>query len=337
MAPPDHKARRYDRQLRLWATSGQQSLESCRILCIGSDACASQTLKNLVLPGIHTYTLLSSKTVDESDIGSDFFLLPESLGANWAEEVVTHLSGLNENVQGVADTRSLSDVIKNDPGFFSEFTLIITCNLAPAEEHSLATHLWESSAADMTMDTPLLSIRTSGFAALLRTQYRERCITNTHPAHTHGLRLNRPFKALMDYAESIDLAGLDSMEHSHVPYPAILVRALLKFKRGNNDKNPTYDQLDDFKTTEIGSLKRSADEENFQEAEEKAWAVLEDATGGGVVQPGEGVSKVLELDGGEWAQKVTKEVSGLTGMAQPYNTDLNASHSQNPFGSCFSL
>jgi amyloid beta precursor protein binding protein 1 len=51
---PSDKEKKYDRQLRLWAASGQQALEDAHILLInsGSGTVGIETLKNLVLPGI---------------------------------------------------------------------------------------------------------------------------------------------------------------------------------------------------------------------------------------------------------------------------------------------
>ena len=51
---PSEKERKYDRQLRLWAASGQSALESAHILLVNS-GCGTvgiETLKNLVLPGM---------------------------------------------------------------------------------------------------------------------------------------------------------------------------------------------------------------------------------------------------------------------------------------------
>ena len=50
---PSEKERKYDRQLRLWAASGQAALESANILLVNSGAgtVGIETLKNLVLPG----------------------------------------------------------------------------------------------------------------------------------------------------------------------------------------------------------------------------------------------------------------------------------------------
>ncbi len=51
---PSEKERKYDRQLRLWAASGQAALESANLLLVNSGAgtVGSETLKNLVLPGM---------------------------------------------------------------------------------------------------------------------------------------------------------------------------------------------------------------------------------------------------------------------------------------------
>lgn len=50
---PSAKEKKYDRQLRLWAASGQQALEDADLLLInsGSGTVGVETLKNLVLPG----------------------------------------------------------------------------------------------------------------------------------------------------------------------------------------------------------------------------------------------------------------------------------------------
>ncbi len=51
---PSDKEKKYDRQLRLWAASGQQALENSHILLLnsGSGTVGVETLKNLVLPGM---------------------------------------------------------------------------------------------------------------------------------------------------------------------------------------------------------------------------------------------------------------------------------------------
>lgn len=77
---PSSKEKKYDRQLRLWAASGQAALEEAHVLLVnsGGGAVGVETLKNLVLPG---------KT-------------PELLVAEYVELTVS-------SVKGLATSRSL--------------------------------------------------------------------------------------------------------------------------------------------------------------------------------------------------------------------------------------
>lgn len=65
---PSEKERKYDRQLRLWAATGQAALESANILLVnsGSGTVGVETLKNLVLPGLsaHLSPLRPSQETD---------------------------------------------------------------------------------------------------------------------------------------------------------------------------------------------------------------------------------------------------------------------------------
>lgn len=109
---PTSKERKYDRQLRLWAASGQQALEEARMLLVNSDGpfgstttgvagvAGVETLKNLVLPGIGGFTIVDPATVTEADLGVNFFLEEESLGKSRAAETCRLLRELNPDVQG---------------------------------------------------------------------------------------------------------------------------------------------------------------------------------------------------------------------------------------------
>ena len=49
---PSSKEKKYDRQLRLWAASGQAALEGAHVLLVqaGPNAVGVEALKNLILP-----------------------------------------------------------------------------------------------------------------------------------------------------------------------------------------------------------------------------------------------------------------------------------------------
>ena len=96
------KEKKYDRQLRLWAASGQQALEDANILLLnsGSGVVGVEALKNLILPGVGQFTIVDEVKVQESDLGVNFFLTEDSLGRSRAQETCNYLRELNPEVTG---------------------------------------------------------------------------------------------------------------------------------------------------------------------------------------------------------------------------------------------
>lgn len=99
---PTAKEKRYDRQLRLWAASGQQALEDAKVLLLnsGPGVVGVEALKNLILPGIGSYRIVDDTEVTERDLGVNFFLEESSLGKSRAEETSKYLQELNPDVKG---------------------------------------------------------------------------------------------------------------------------------------------------------------------------------------------------------------------------------------------
>ncbi len=54
---------KYDRQLRLWGKEGQQRLAEANVLVLGAGPTATETLKNLVLPGLGRFTVVDDALV----------------------------------------------------------------------------------------------------------------------------------------------------------------------------------------------------------------------------------------------------------------------------------
>lgn len=57
---------------------------NAHILLISADATGSETLKNLVLPGVGHFTILDDTMVSSSDLGNNFFVDAASLGKSRA-------------------------------------------------------------------------------------------------------------------------------------------------------------------------------------------------------------------------------------------------------------
>lgn len=101
---PTAKEKKYDRQLRLWAASGQQALEEANVLLLNSSpgVVGVESLKNLILPGVGNFTIVDESVVSERDLGVNFFLSVESLGRSRALETCRFLQELNPEVNGSA-------------------------------------------------------------------------------------------------------------------------------------------------------------------------------------------------------------------------------------------
>lgn len=79
---------KYDRQLRLWGATGQKALSESHVLLVNADAAGTETLKNLVLPGLGYFTILDNSKLTPNDAGSNFFA-PSGFSQYRAEVVLS--------------------------------------------------------------------------------------------------------------------------------------------------------------------------------------------------------------------------------------------------------
>lgn len=205
---PDAKQQRYDRQLRLWAASGQAALESAHVLVVNGGAASTSTLKNLVLPGVGQFTILDDKKVDEHDLGNNFFLQPGSsrVGDSRAEQAAKYLVELNDGVRAnslvkvsarmhtllpLPSMACVSDLIttpcrrsrdglasitfatQNVRQFLNEYSdslgpYSLVISVNAPPEDTLLL-----SDACWTAGVPLIAVKTCGFLASIKTQMQE--------------------------------------------------------------------------------------------------------------------------------------------------------------------
>lgn len=116
--PPSEKDRKYDRQLRLWASSGQSALENAHAALIGATSVGSELLKDLILPNIGKFTIIDDGLVTEEDTSANFFVGADSLGKPRAKIVQELLNELNVDAQGFS-----SQKVNNSRLFFAKFQL----------------------------------------------------------------------------------------------------------------------------------------------------------------------------------------------------------------------
>eukprot|EP00854_Cymbomonas_tetramitiformis_P014980 gene14980-17708_t len=234
----EDKSKRYDRQIRIWG---------------------SETLKNLVLGGIASFTAVDAATVEPADLGTkyglpgsvcilfcgvaltillkffsaSFMLDADNLGQTKAKCVCGHLKELNESVNGSFVDEKPETLIESNPSFFTSFTLIIAT--------------------------------------------QELCVVETKPDNkVEDLRLGAPWPELEKYVMEFDMNSLDDKTYKHVPWAIILMQAARKWKDEHGGNLPSsYKERNELKA-QIRSIRRSLDEENFDEALSNAhwiWAL----------------------------------------------------------------
>ncbi|KAK4165168.1 putative NEDD8-activating enzyme E1 regulatory subunit [Cladorrhinum sp. PSN259] len=269
---PSEKERKYDRQLRLWAASGQAALESANILLVSSGAgtVGVETLKNLVLPGIGRFAIYDDEAVTEADLGVNFFLDESYLGKPRSQSLTELLLELNPEVQGAwypnEDVKSFESLLSDDP---SVFTVIMYTNPVTPEYLSLL------ESYSQKHKTPLVAIHSAGFYSYFKISLPGAFpIVDTHPDETAttDLRLLAPWPELVAFAEELtkDIDNLSDFEHGHLPYVVILLHYLEKWKADHDGKYPsTYKEKTEFRSIVQGAARTSnaeGGEENFDEA-----------------------------------------------------------------------
>ncbi|KAI1131290.1 hypothetical protein F5Y10DRAFT_72965 [Nemania abortiva] len=269
---PTEKEKKYDRQLRLWAASGQAALESANILLVNSGAgtVGVETLKNLVLPGIGRFLIADETVVDEADLGVNFFLDESCLGRSRSECCTKLLLELNPEVQG--DWYPKNEEKFDLPHLLDSsgpFTLIMYTN--PTRQEDLAT----IEAHASKHQTPVVCIHSAGFYSYFRFSLHGTFpIVDTHPEveKTTDLRLLQPWPELSAFAKQMveGIDTLDDHEHGHLPYVVILLHFLDQWRQSYDGKNPTAPkEKREFAKFVLGGSRTNnpeGGEENFQEA-----------------------------------------------------------------------
>jgi NEDD8-activating enzyme E1 regulatory subunit len=272
---PSAKEKKYDRQLRLWAASGQRALEESHVLLVignnstgsNSNVAGVETLKNLILPSIGNFTIADEATVKDEDLGVNFFLEPESLRRSRAEETRRLLQELNPDVTGHAILRPLTEWLP-EPNSLKPYNLLIVCAPLPQEE------LRRLSSYALTAGIPLIYVQSVGFYSSFSVQLpSEFPIVDTHPDpdSTQDLRLLRPWPELMQAVDKLgDISAMSDHDHGHIPYLLILLHSLQQWQDTHNGNMPSNFKektaFRDFVQSQARTNNPEGGEENFDEA-----------------------------------------------------------------------
>lgn len=124
---------------------------------------------------------------------SSFFLDTTCLGQSRAKSAVQLLQEMNPDVSSDYLDENVETILQNSPEFFSTFKIVIASSIKEKTLIELSQLLW-------SLNIPFVHVRSVGFIASARLQYKEHCVIETHPDDKHkDLRLEQPFDALQKH------------------------------------------------------------------------------------------------------------------------------------------
>lgn len=297
------KARRYDRQLRIWGEAGQSRLESAHVCLLNCGPTGSEALKNLVLGGIAAFTIVDDAAVTQEDLENkcaadsaasarpsrppSFLVQASALGGSRAACVSQLLTELNEAVSGAFVEEQPAALVGN-ADFFRPFTLVIATQ-ARLQVHALAplTRLCRQvcEADVLRLDescrahgVPLIVARSYGLFGQVRNSVAEHTVVESKPDNVlEDLRVASPWPELSDFCASFDLAACDDLTHRHVPYVVLLIKTLAEWRAAHGGAAPAAPAERAAFKEALRALERSPldPQENVKEAlaaAHKAWA-----------------------------------------------------------------
>lgn len=183
---------KYDRQVRLWGSHGQKILAHGEVILLGISSAGTETLKNLVLPGIGKFTVVDDSLVTLRDCGNDFFVTQEDIGKPRAEVVKTLLEELNSDSKGKAICQPINDFISQNSYLIDNASLVVACDLNNKQAICLGNMVELSN-------TPLILLRSYGSLGYMRIYKRESCIMEgkEYGVNTRDLRVATPWPELL--------------------------------------------------------------------------------------------------------------------------------------------
>lgn len=252
---------KYDRQLRLWSTSGQRLLSSSAVCAINPDTAITEALKSVILPGVSSVTIVDPRPVTDLDLMTNFFLCDEDIDLSLSERLAANLATLNSDVSvSFINDRTLENDLLNDDAFWLQFDCIV---YRPSGEidQLLSDKLW-------SLKIPTLRLSSIRFYAYLNIQLDEHTIIETHEKSLEDLRLDSPWPDLNAYLDSVDINPKTNPQYYEIPYSLILM------KLSQTLTNPV--KLKELRN-EITSLFKSNDALNVEQAYNNAHLIMRDS------------------------------------------------------------
>ena len=220
---------KYDRQTRLWG-EGQILICASKLLCLNSDSCMSEILKNLILSGVGEVTIVDDSKISEEDLKNNFFVDAADVGKIRGEIVLKNLLELNPDVKGNFINKSVKDYLNDEKNDYKSFNILIGTNLQTEENNKLYS-IAKKNCLGLTI------VKNNGLMNYIRLyeNYHGNMNLRLLDNPVADYRLSCPWKELVDFCNTFNLEKMDLIDHKNVPYFVILILALEKFRKNKNN------------------------------------------------------------------------------------------------------
>ncbi|GJQ09482.1 hypothetical protein GpartN1_g1273.t1 [Galdieria partita] len=255
-------AERYDRQIRFWGEHGQTALKNCSIYLFDASATGTETLKNLILPGVGSFVVIDDKETSWKDLGRNFFVDQDAVFNRKFRADTTQrlLQELNDEVLGFSQTVSIDYFLKEYQPEDNLLPVFVCCSLDEQVLLKTSEFCWRQQI-------PFVYAVSCGLLGLVRVAIPEHCVWDAREEMVaQELRLSEPFEELELYCNNFPLESLDDANHSLVPYAVILVKAFKAFMESHQGRRPETREDQEVIRSLLKSWMRTPTEENFMEA-----------------------------------------------------------------------
>ena len=165
----------------------QARLEECKVCLLNCGPTGTETIKNLVLGGIASFTLVDDAIVEARDLGNNFFVHASDLGQSKAKAVAAHLNELNTSVAGSFVDERPEDLVASNPDFFADFVIVVATQMPRASLVAL-------DAACRERGVILVALHARGLSGIVRLSLAEHTVVEAKPEETDfDLRVAAPW------------------------------------------------------------------------------------------------------------------------------------------------
>ncbi|PKI82809.1 E1 ubiquitin-activating enzyme [Malassezia vespertilionis] len=135
----EDEAALYDRQIRLWGLEAQNKMRSAHVVVVCFSGVATEVIKNIVLSGIGSLTIVDSELVRPDDLGAGFFFRDTDISRKRiAEAPLARVQALNPLVKVRGAEHSA--VASSDACKMLQADVLVACAGTRAELETLNTH-----------------------------------------------------------------------------------------------------------------------------------------------------------------------------------------------------